>query len=65
MTAWADNDETHILQWQIVLFFSPRIHGNVLAWAEPAPGSEGSKRVIETILRWEQDGGLGWERSSE
>lgn len=38
-------------------FFTPRIHGNVLAWAKPAAASEKSKRVIENILRWEDDGG--------
>jgi hypothetical protein len=37
--------------------FSSRIHGNVLAWVEPASKSEKSKRVIENILRWEDDGG--------
>ncbi len=37
--------------------FTPRIHGNVLAWTKPAPKSERSKRVIENILRWEDDGG--------
>ena len=39
-------------------FSTPRIHGNVLAWVEPASASERSKRVIENILRWEDDGGL-------
>jgi hypothetical protein len=38
-------------------FFTPRIHGNVLAWVKPAPTSEKGKRVIENILRWEDDGG--------
>lgn len=38
-------------------FFTPRIHGNVLAWIKPASQSEKSKRVIENILRWEDDGG--------
>jgi hypothetical protein len=38
-------------------FFTPRIHGNVLAWVKPASESERSKRVIENILRWEDDGG--------
>ena len=39
-------------------FFTPRIHGNVLAWVKPASTSERrSKRVIENILRWEDDGG--------
>jgi hypothetical protein len=38
-------------------FFTPRIHGNVLAWVKPAFESERSKRVIEDILRWEEDGG--------
>jgi hypothetical protein len=38
-------------------FYTPRIHGNVLAWVKPASESEGSKRVIENILRWEDDGG--------
>ena len=37
--------------------FTPRIHGNVLAWVQPASKSERSKRVIENILRWEDDGG--------
>jgi hypothetical protein len=36
---------------------TPRIHGNVLAWVKPASQSEKSKRVIENILRWEDDGG--------
>jgi hypothetical protein len=39
--------------------FTPRIHGNVLAWVKPASKSERSKRVIENILRWEDDGGPG------
>ena len=39
-------------------FFTPRIHGNVLAWVKPASESKRSKRVIENILRWEDDGGL-------
>jgi hypothetical protein len=38
-------------------FFTPRIHGNVLAWLKPATASERSKRAIENILRWEDDGG--------
>jgi hypothetical protein len=38
-------------------FSTPRIHGNVLAWVKPASPSEKDKRVIETILRWEDDGG--------
>jgi len=38
-------------------FFTPRIHGNVLAWIKPASESERSKRVIGNILRWEDDGG--------
>jgi hypothetical protein len=38
-------------------FFTPRIHGNVLAWVKPASESERSKRAIENILRWEDDGG--------
>jgi hypothetical protein len=38
-------------------FFTPRIHGNVLAWTKPASESERSKRAIENILRWEDDGG--------
>ena len=37
--------------------FASRIHGNVLAWVKPAPETERSKRVIENILRWEDDGG--------
>ena len=37
--------------------FTPRIHGNVLAWVKPASKSERSKPVIENILRWEDDGG--------
>jgi len=38
-------------------FLRTRIHGNVLAWVKPASESERNKRVIETILRWEDDGG--------
>jgi hypothetical protein len=38
-------------------FSTPRIHGNVLAWVKPASAPEKGKRVIETILRWEDDGG--------
>jgi hypothetical protein len=37
--------------------FTPRIHGNVLAWVKPAFKLERSKHVIENILRWEDDGG--------
>ena len=39
-------------------FFTPRIHGNVLAWVKPASDSEGSKSVIKNLLRWEEEGGL-------
>ncbi len=42
---------------RLSFFFTPRIHGNVLAWVKPASESERSKRVIENILRWEDDGG--------
>jgi hypothetical protein len=38
-------------------FSTPRIHGNVLAWVEPASASERNKSVIKTLLRWEDDGG--------
>ena len=38
-------------------FFTPRIHGNVLAWVKPDPEWKRSKRVPENILRWEDDGG--------
>jgi hypothetical protein len=41
-----------------------RSHGNVIAWVKPASNSERSKRVIETILRWEDDGGPGSETGS-
>jgi hypothetical protein len=37
--------------------FTSRIHGNVLAWVKPASKSEKSKRAMENILRWEDDGG--------
>lgn len=37
--------------------FTPRIHGNVVAWVKPDSVSERSKRAIENILRWEDDGG--------
>ena len=37
--------------------FTSRIHGNVLAWVQPASKSDKNKRVIENILRWEDDGG--------
>ena len=39
-------------------FFTPRIHGNVLAWVKPASDSERNKSVIKNLLRWEDDGGL-------
>ena len=39
-------------------FFTPRIHGNVLAWVKPASNSKRSKSVIKNLLRWEEDGGL-------
>jgi hypothetical protein len=38
-------------------YFAPRIHGNVLAWVKLASESEKSKRTIENIQRWEDDGG--------
>ena len=38
-------------------FFTPRIHGNVLAWVKPASAAERGRRVNENILRWEDDGG--------
>ena len=38
-------------------FFTPRIHGNVVAWNKPASELERSKQGIENILRWEDDGG--------
>jgi hypothetical protein len=37
--------------------FTPRIHGNVLAWVKSASEEKRSKRVLENILRWEDDGG--------
>jgi hypothetical protein len=37
--------------------FMPRFHSNVLAWVKPASETERSERVIENILRWEDDGG--------
>ncbi len=37
--------------------FTPRIHSNVLTWVKPASDLKKSKRVIENILRWEDDGG--------
>jgi hypothetical protein len=37
--------------------FTPRVHPNVLAWVTPDSVSERSKRAIENILRWEDDGG--------
>ena len=54
---------------RVSYFFTPRIHGNVLAWVKPASESKRSKqRVIENILRWEDDGGpmmVGpWQPSS-
>jgi hypothetical protein len=42
---------------RLTYFFTPRIHGNVLAWKKPASKSERSKQVTENILRWEDDGG--------
>jgi CBS domain-containing protein len=45
-------------------FFTPRIHGNVLAWVKPTSESERSKRVIENILRWEDDGGPAFESAN-
>lgn len=38
-------------------FFTPRIHGNVLAWVKPDSATERKKHVIENILRWSDDGG--------
>ena len=42
-------------------FFTPRAHGNVLAWVKPASAAQrqSGKRVNENILRWEDDGGNG------
>jgi hypothetical protein len=45
-------------------FLTQRIHGNVLAWVKPASELERSKRVIENILRWEDDGGHMLEAGS-
>jgi CBS domain-containing protein len=42
-------------------FFTPRIHGNVLAWVKPASAAERGQRVNENILRWEDDGGPVFE----
>lgn len=42
-------------------FFTPRIHGNVLAWVKPASAAERGQRVTENILRWEDDGGPAFE----
>jgi hypothetical protein len=46
---------------RLCYFWTPRIHGNVIAWVKPASESERNKRVIENILRWEDDGGSGSE----
>ena len=42
-------------------FFTPRIHGNVLAWVKPASAAERGRRVNENVLRWEDDGGPVFE----
>lgn len=42
-------------------FFTPRIHNNVLTWVKPASELEGRTRVIENLLRWEDDGGPVYE----
>ena len=42
-------------------FFTPRIHGNVLAWVKPASAPQRGQRVNENILRWEDDGGPVFE----
>ncbi len=42
---------------RLSFFIMPRIHRNVLAWVKPDSVSERSKRAIENILRWEEDGG--------
>ena len=39
-------------------FFTPRIHGDVLAWVKPASDSERNKSAIKNLLRWEEHGGL-------
>ncbi len=45
----------------LTYFFGQHIHGKVLAWVKPASASEIGKRVIEDILRWEDDGGPVYE----
>jgi hypothetical protein len=45
-------------------FYTPRIHGNVIAWKKPASKSEPSKPVTENIMRWEDDGGPVIEKST-
>ena len=45
-------------------FFTPRIHGNVLAWVKPASAAQRGRRVNENILRWEDDGGPVFESGS-
>jgi len=42
-------------------FFTPRIHGNVLAWVKPVSAAQRGRRVNENILRWEDDGGPFFE----
>jgi hypothetical protein len=42
---------------RLFYFFTPGIHGNVLAWVKPASAAQSGRRVNENILRWEQDGG--------
>ena len=46
---------------RLTYFFTPRIHGNVLAWIKPASAVERARRVNENVLRWEDDGGPVFE----
>lgn len=38
-------------------FLTPRIHGNVIAWAKHPSQWEKAETTIKDILRWADDGG--------
>ena len=56
--------KTKFSSGRLFYFFTPRIHGNVLAWIKPASAAQSGRRVNENILRWEDDGGPVFETGS-
>jgi hypothetical protein len=63
MKTWEGKMKNGFFNGRLSYSFASRNHRNVLAWVKPATETERSKRAIENILRWEDDGGPASETS--